>query len=225
MITQIRAVTAVLLLAGSTCAQAAGYCGDLKTHYGPFDYRKRATLTEEIYLVERAHFTDDVANGIRGSTGVIGGDLAYTLHAFPNHHRALAAMARYALRTKSAHLPKAKYPVECYFNRAIRMAPDDGAVRAEYGNYLTSLGQTDRAFEMYRYAAELEPENATINYNLGLAYLKKNDYDHAAEFAHKAYSAGYPLPGLKKKLVEAGKWIEPRKIEPVADAPSDKPAG
>lgn len=209
MIKQIRGIAALLLLAGGVGAQAENFCGDLKNHFGPFDYRQRAQFAEAFETVEHAHFTPEVENGVRGNTTVIGGDMAYTLHAIPNHHRALAAMARYALRTKSVHLPSAKYPVECYFNRAIRMAPDDGAVRAEYGNYLSGLGQTEKAFGMYREAAEIEPQNATINYNLGLAYLKKKDYDQAAVYAHKAYALGFPLPGLKNKLTEVGKWQEP----------------
>lgn len=212
MIKHIRTITTLLLLAGTVGAQADNYCGDLKTHFGPFDYRQRARFAEDFNTVEHAHFTQDVENGVRGATGLIGGDIAYTLHAIPNHQRALAAMARYALQTKSVHLPAAKYPVECYFNRAIRMAPDDGAVRAEYGNYLSRLGQDEKAFIMYRDAADLEPENATINYNLGLAYLKRKDYERAVVYAHKAYELGFPLPGLKNKLAELGKWKEQEQV-------------
>jgi tetratricopeptide (TPR) repeat protein len=197
-----------LLMATAGLGNAANYCGELKNHFGPFDFRERAKHAHDFELVEHAHFTSDVENGIKGNTGLIGGDIAYTLHVIPNHHRALAAMARYALRTKSVHLEGAKYPVECYFNRAIRMAPDDGAVRSEYGTYLSGLGRPEKAFAMYREAAELDPENATINYNLGLAYLKKKDYDQAAVYAHKAYGLGFPLPGLKNKLAEVGKWQE-----------------
>jgi hypothetical protein len=204
----IRPIVLASLMATAGLGNAANYCGELKNHYGPFDYRERATHAYEFELVEHAHFTSDVENGIKGSTGMIGGDLGYTLRVIPNHHRALATMARLAVRKKTVELPGMGYPVECYFERAIRMAPTDGGVLAEYGNYLHARGQSDKAFEAFKQAARLEPDNPAINYNLGLAFLTKKDYDQAAVYAHKAYALGFPLPGLKNKLVEAGKWNE-----------------
>lgn len=206
MIKHIRSITALLLLAGTAGAQAASYCGDLKTHFGPFDYRERVRFAENFDTVERAHFTPDVENGVRGATTKIGGDIAYTLHAIPNHHRALAAMARYALRTKSVHLESAKYSVECYFNRAIRFQPDDGGAHMVYGSFLFKLGRSAEALGQFNEAVKLEPENGTANYNLGLAYFQKKDYDNALIFAKKAEALGFPLTGLKNKFVAMGKW-------------------
>jgi tetratricopeptide (TPR) repeat protein len=224
------AAAMVMVVSGS--AGAENFCGELANAYGPFDYRARAAHSYEFNLVEHAHFTSDVENGIKGSTSEIGGDLDYTLRAIPNHHRALATMARYAVRTKAIQLGHAKYPVECYFDRAMRYAPDDGAVLAEYGNYLFALGRTEKAFGLYRAAVNLSPENATINYNVGLAYFTHKDYDNALMHAQKAYAAGYPLPGLKKKLIDAGKWVEPVKkatsepaaAQPAAAETSEQPA-
>ena len=45
--------------------------------------------------------------------------------------------------------------------------------------------------------------------DLGLAYADLKQYDKALESAHRAYGAGFPLPGLKNKLKRAGKWREP----------------
>lgn len=196
------------IMAAAHAAGAANYCGDLKNAYGPFDYRTRAEHIENFNLVEGAHFTEAVENGIKGSSGQIGGDLDYTLRAIPNHHRALAAMARIAVRTKSVMLPGAKYPVECYFERAMRFTPNDGGVRAEFGNYLYALGKPDKAFAAFKDAAAMEPENAAINYNLGLAYFNRKDYAKSLPYAKKAYALGFPLPGLKNKLVAAGQWDE-----------------
>jgi tetratricopeptide (TPR) repeat protein len=215
---------AVTALVPQSAAAATNYCGELKNAYGPFDYRARAEHSN-FELVENAHFTADVENGIRGISSTIGGDLDYTLRAIPNHHRALAAMARIAIRTKSIQLQGARYPVECWFERATRFAPDDGGVKAEFGNYLFALGKTDQAFAMFKEAAEMSPENATFNYNLGLAYAQKKDYAEALVYAKKAYDLGFPLPGLKKKLIDAGKWVEPSKEQPALAEPSDKPAG
>lgn len=195
-----------ILLLASSGLQAANFCGDLKNGYGPFDYRKRAEFSREFETVESAHFTEEVERGIKGSSGYLGGDLDYTLRAIPNHHRALATLARLALTQKTVMVSGSKYPVECYFNRAMRLAPDDGAVLSAYGNYLFALGKTDKAFFMYRDAAALEPENPAIAYNLGLAYFKRKDYEQALKFAKIAYAKNFPLPGLKQRLTEVGKW-------------------
>jgi tetratricopeptide (TPR) repeat protein len=199
-------IFAFIVLAATGSVQAANFCGELKNAFGPFDYRKRAEFAAQFDLVEGAHFTSDVENGIKGNTSTIGGDLDYTLRAIPNHHRALASLARYAVRTKEVKLAHATYPVACYFERAVRMAPDDGDVRAEYGNYLFALGESEKAFEMYKDAVAMAPDNATFNYNLGLAYLKAKNYEQANTYAHKAYALGFPLPGLKNMLTAAGKW-------------------
>lgn len=187
---------------------ANNYCGDLRNAYGPFDYRQRTSHPFELEIVERVHFTPDVENGIKGSSALIGGDLGYTLRAWPNHHRALTTLYLYALRTHSVQLPGDKYPAECWFNRALRFAPDDGTVHAIYANFLYGLhrpAQADRELEI---ALSLEPDNPLINYNAGLAYLKLKKYDQALACAHKAYALGVPMQGLKKKLVEAGRWTE-----------------
>jgi tetratricopeptide (TPR) repeat protein len=195
-----------VLITAAHAAGAGNYCGDLKNAYGPFDYRTRAEHTENFNLVESAHFTQDVENGIKGNSSTIGGDLDYTLRAIPNHHRALATMARVSVRIKAIMLPGAKYPVECYFERAMRFTPNDGGVRAEFGNYMYALGKPDKAFAAFKDAAAMEPDNAAINYNLGLAYFQKKDYAESVTYAKKAYALGFPLPGLKNKLVAAGKW-------------------
>lgn len=197
------------IVAASAGAQAANYCGELKNHFGPLDYRQRGIVNLEI--VEEAHFTAEVERGLRGTTGNIGGDLDYTLRAIPNHHRALATMGNLSIRLKTPQLPSARYPAECYFDRAIRFAPDDGVVRAAYGNFLFALGKSDKAISMFKSALDLEPDNATINYNLGLLYLKSKNYDKATEYADKAYALGFPLPGLRNQLAVARKGLPAQK--------------
>ncbi len=51
----------------------------------------------------------------------------------------------------------------------------------------------------------LEGRSAEICYNLGLISLEMGDIDEAEEFAQLAYQLGYPLPGLRTKLVEMGR--------------------
>lgn len=218
----LRSLTAGLLVSMIGNVQADNFCGDLRNHYGPLDYRMRGQVGLEV--VERAHFTSDVEAGIKGSTSYLGDDLDYTLRAIPNHARALATMAKLGIRDKTVKVPHARYAVECYFDRAIRFTPDDGAVRAIYGSYLYALGRTDEAISMLVKGAELSPKDAAIQYNTGLAFLKKKDYENARKYAKTAYGMGFPLPGLKNKLVEAGQWEDPAKPSAPADPAGAAPA-
>jgi Flp pilus assembly protein TadD len=187
-------------------SHAASYCGELKNAFGPFDYAKRSQHASDFQLVEAGHFTPDVERLVKGTTGTLGGDLDYTLRAIPNHPRALAALARLALREKTSNVEGAKWSVECYFNRAIRFKPDDSAVRNTYGGYLFKLGRMDEALEQLKEAVALDPENATANNNLALIYMRKKEYEKAAVLARKAESLGFPITGVKDRLIEIGKW-------------------
>ena len=123
---------------------------------------------------------------------------------FPNHHRALAAFSKLSLKDKTLKPTGAQYSVECFFDRAIRFQPSDGVVRMIYGNYLLKAGQTDKATEQLKEAVNLQPENPNVNYNLGLLYVQKKDYEQAKIYAKKAYELGFPLLGLKNKLIGSG---------------------
>lgn len=199
-------ISAILLLLGSASTYAAPYCGDLKNAYGPFDYRRRGEFAQNLYLVEMAHFTPEVEKLISGNTGTIGGDLDYTLRAFPNHARALSSMARYALKSKSPKAGDLRWTFECYFYRAISFQPDDPAPRSIYGAYLLRKGRTNDALEQLSEAVALAPDDPSANYNLGLGYFEKKDYDQAKLYAKKAYALGFPLQGLKTKLTSVKKW-------------------
>lgn len=200
------AVAVFAALACGTVQAQKKLCGELKNAFGPFDYRKAASLPFEINIVEGAHFTSDVENNIKGNSSTIAGDLDYTLRAWPNHHRALASMSRQGMIEKSVQAKGAHYPVDCYFLRAFEFAPDDGMVHAIYGNHMFAKGKTEEALREFKRAVQLEPDNPTINYNAGLAYLKTKDYGKALEHAKKAYAQNFPLQGLKNKLIALGKW-------------------
>ena len=64
----------VVLLGVAIAAQAQSLgCGDFEHHYGPFDYRTASKKQRD--LVERFHFTQDVASLKKGaSTSKIAGD-------------------------------------------------------------------------------------------------------------------------------------------------------
>lgn len=198
------ALLLVLMLAGA-CARAADDCPAYVKHDPGGDYTNPEDR-QGLAVVENFHFTQNVERLVRGASGALGADISYTLEHFPNHHRALAAMSRLALRDKNRKPHGARYTIECFFDRALRYRPDDARVHALFGAYLLALGQTDAALEQLEHSARLEPENPTAHYNLGLLYVKKKDYDKARSSAQKAYGMGFPLPGLKNKLTAAGEW-------------------
>ncbi|MDQ3186938.1 MAG: tetratricopeptide repeat protein [Pseudomonadota bacterium] len=199
-------IAAFMISAVSINLQAAPYCGEINVGLSGGDYTNSEDRSKKLPIVEQYHFTPNIENLVKGNSGTLGAELSYTLEHFPNHHRALTALSKLALRDKTAQPTGAKYTVECFFDRAIRFKPRDSIVRSVYSNHLLKLGRSDAALEQLKEAINLQPENPTINYNLGLLYMQKKDYEQARTYAKKAYELGFPLPGLKNKLMEAGKW-------------------
>ena len=198
-------------------------CGSLANGYGPYDYTNATHVRDKLPIVETYHFDKGVEalKGQEGSGASEGGDLDYTLRAFPNHHRALDAMGRYQLQLKQSPVPGAHYTAECYFERAMAFAPDDGVTRMVYAIYLTRKGDRDAALTRYLEAEKLIPESSELHYNLGLLYTSMERYDDAVTQAQKAYAGGFPLPGLKNKLIRLGVWREP----PITAAPESETSG
>ncbi len=207
-------IALLIILVVATNLQAANsFCGELYTkrgarQFGPYDYSNAYNRKRYLPIVERGHFNLNVRNLSKGQTSTIAGDLGYVLRKFPNHYPALIAFAKLVLRDKTAVRPDDElYTVECFFDRAMRFKPGDAKLRAIYANYLQRLGgRQDDAMEQYQEAFRLQPENATTNYNLGLMYLKEKDYEQAIVHAKTAYELGFPLPGLRNKLMKTGKW-------------------
>jgi tetratricopeptide (TPR) repeat protein len=48
--------------------------------------------------------------------------------------------------------------------------------------------------------------SAELSYNLGLVLLDMKENELALSYARKAYDLGYPLPGLRNRLVKLGLW-------------------
>lgn len=199
------ALAAAALVVNAASGQEA-VCGDpFHNHFGPFDYRT-ATVQQRT-IVETYHFTPDVAALRRGSTGErIGGDIAYTLHVFPNHPRALMAMAELARRQKNPRPRGAEYDISCWFWRALTFRPDDGQVRLVIGIELLKDGKVKDAIEQLEAADKMMPNDPNVQYNLGLAYFDAGDRQRSLEHAKMAYDLGFPLPGLRRKLEQANAW-------------------
>ena len=166
--------------------------------FGPYDYTDPAHQRFRP-IVEEAHFSEDVET-LRG-TNTIGEGMDYTLRKFPNHHRALYAMMRYQKREKDNLRRQSQlYTMDCYFKRALYFRPKDAIVHMLMAMNYHWNDDIDQSERKYKDALELKPNDPQINYNIGLLYYDKKDYDLAAKFAKVAYDAGYPLEGLRNKL-------------------------
>lgn len=209
--TRVKWVVALWMVVASlayfTLAYGFDECGELRNAYGPFDYR---TDKDKLPIVENVHFTANIESLRSGNTGVLpGGDIDYTLRAFPNHSRALMAMVRLGQKEKTERPKGTRYSVRCYLDRAVRFRPDDGMARMIYGIYLAQRKKSAEALNQLELAKESAGENANLHYNLGLVYCDLGRYEEALHHAHMAYRLGFQLPGLKEKLNKAGRWRDP----------------
>jgi O-antigen ligase len=177
-----------------------------------FDYTDPETAYR-LEVVERHHFNQDVQQLVRGQTGVTAaGDLAFVLRYIPNHYPALALMAQWQL--KNSRLLAAPPPgselllvesADCYFLRAIEFRPEESRIHLYYGTYLHRANKFKQAEIEYMKAEMLGGPDAELYYNLGLLMLDLGDVERAGGYAEKAYSMGYPLPGLRDRLQKQGK--------------------
>lgn len=208
MFSRLMSLLITFSVAGAASAQEANPCGPLQgIHYGPFDYR---TQRARLQIVEVAHFTPGVESLIRGATGDLGKDIAYTLRASPNHHRALAAIIRWSQRAKSNQLPGMEYSVDCWFDRAIRFAPDDTVARSLFAQYAGLRGDLSTLGRQLEYVLANAGENALTVHNAGLVYFEAKLYDQALVAAHRAMELGMVNSRLEAALKQANRWQDPK---------------
>jgi tetratricopeptide (TPR) repeat protein len=197
------------LAASGVAAQISGECGNpFENAYGPFDYRTATQAQKHLVEIVGGHFTTAVETLQSGTTGPVGGEIDYTLRAFPNHPRALMAMIRLGQRDKTPKPRGTYYTVECYVERAVQFRPEDTSVRQVRGIYFSMQRKYGQAIDEFSLVIEQQPDNANAHYNLGLAYFETGDYDGARAEAKRALALGFPLQGLKDKLRAKRKWDE-----------------
>jgi hypothetical protein len=185
-------------------------CGNpFRNHFGPYDYRTADRDTKK--LVENAHFTPGVQSMTRPSTttmGTLAADVAYTLHVFPNHHRALVVMGKLADRHQMEQPPGARYTLECYFQRAIIFRPNDTVARALYALFLGRKSRKSESEYQINEASRYAGEEPLSHYNLGLAALEIGLSDIAMREAKIAQKLGAPQQELENRLKATGVWKE-----------------
>ena len=207
-------------------------CGALRAQgqFGPYDYRPDKYIPEGTYkshkvllgIVDNAHFTTEVELLIRGKTGAIPGtDIAYTLRAFPNHHRAIISMVALGEKSAQPKPPGSTYTVECWFQRAMTFAPDDHIVRLIFANYLAKHARKSEAEQQLDNVASKTENNPFTYRNLGLIYFEMGMYDKSLIYAHKASELGLDIATLQEQLKRVGKWSEPALLNP--DKPASSP--
>jgi len=179
-------------------------CNGGRQGYGPFDYLQRASLPGELAVVEDNHFTENVENLESGNTGNLTSEIHYTLSAWPNHHRALNSILKYRLQRMPSdeRFP----PAECYLQRAIKFSPNDPTPYILFGLLLHKFGNYEAALSAYQTATRLLPRDIVTQYNVGLTLVELKRYEEAKKVAEEVYASGFPLPGLKNKLIRAGYW-------------------
>lgn len=210
-------------------------CGSLRMQgrFGPYDYRASRYIPETTYrshqallgIVENRHFTPEVEALIRGGTGATpGGDIAYTLHAFPNHHRALIAVDALSQKENTTKPFGTNYDIECWFSRATAWRPDDAIVRMIYANFLVRNKRFKDAERQLNVATDLAGDNAFTYNNIGLIYFDMKNYEKALIHAHKSYELGLRIPTLQDALKSVGKWVDPIESQTGVPGNADKPA-
>ncbi len=208
----------------------ASICGPLaNSDFGPYDYRPTNFVSDnlephkyKLWLVESAHFAPRVESLIGGQSRWAakneppGGDIDYTLRAFPNHHRALMSVMKYGERKKNPQPAGLRYSVECYFERALRFRPDDTIARMLYATYLTKNSRAPEAVSQLEISTNLAADNAFTHYNIGLVYFDLKAYDRALVQAHRATKLGFERTELRDLLKNVNKWQEPQ-VEPTVE--------
>ncbi len=176
--------------------------------YGPFDYTNADHRNNKLKVVEDYHFTREVEQLKGGKSGYIAGDLDYTLRAFPNHHRALYAIYRYATIPSVKKKKPTVSPPECYFQRAIAFKSGDPVVHTLYGRYLLKKKRLDLARTEFVKALKIKPSYTSARYYLGITLFKQGDMAEAQKQANYVYKGGYKGQRLRKMLEEAGYPVE-----------------
>lgn len=178
------------------------------------DYRRNDHATNVLRgKVEGAHFTKGVQRGEYGNAGSLEGDLDYVLNKFPNHPKALLVAARNQM--KPDYNPRHQYrkdrtwsKKECYFQHALRRAPDDPSVHLVIAIFYHEFGNYEVAARHYQRAIQFGPKNPESHYNYGLFLIDVGHADKALKHAQQAYAMGYPLEGLKNRLKRQKVWKE-----------------
>lgn len=207
-------------------------CDGGQVAFGPYDYLQRNSLKAQLEVVEESHFNEDVESLAKGMSTAAMGDIHYTLQTWPNHHRALNSALRYRLQHRElwgvGNNTAQNYPAECYLQRAMQFSPNDPIPYMLHGLLMHQMKEYEGALKSYRMAVKLRPDDLITQYNMGLTLVELKKYREAQKIADKVYAAGFPLPGLSRKLADAKRpKAKPRvaQTKPSISSTESKPEG
>lgn len=112
-------------------------------------------------------------------------DLQYTLDRFPNHPKALQYMGIVSKLTKKTDM------AITYYQKALRLYPQYAVTHAQYGQYLLSSGDIDKAIESLKRSIEIDSKLVGGYVLLAQGYSKQGNSELAAEAAARAKELGY----------------------------------
>lgn len=207
------------LFASMVAQGQGGFCGPvpLPGAAGPYDYLDQDPQNlwhiRDVNANHLIHIKPDLAGG-RVNHAL--GQIHYILIRIPNHYEAFQWLGKIATKYPGREYDpdqigageELAFPptVECYYDRAFRYRPNDSNLRLLFAIHYHITDQLDKAIEQYKIAESMRENSPDIQYNLGLAYFDRKEYDLSAVHAQRAYALGYPLPGLRNKLQAVGEW-------------------
>lgn len=112
-------------------------------------------------------------------------DVKYVLLVFPNHPKALELLSLISLQTKKPSLPLP------WFQKAVTMFPQHALTRAQFGAYLTEIGEVELAILELQRAIEMDGQLAYAHARLARVYQKKGDKEAARVAAERARTLGF----------------------------------
>jgi tetratricopeptide (TPR) repeat protein len=182
-------------------------CGSWSAQSGALDYRQREVSEFNRWRLNdnnTYHYEPAITRMRAGEySHRVRADIISLLGQWPNHYPGIEALVRYDLAGGKTY---DTLTTECLLSRARRFATGDINVLIAEAYYYWKTNRADRAMESYHEALALDPESMDANYYAGLLYLEMKRYDDALKHALVAYKNGAPLPGLRRMLVDAGKW-------------------
>jgi hypothetical protein len=174
-------------------------------------------------MVEDHHFTPEVENLVKPMFMYFGSDIAYTLHGFPNHVRALASMERLAEREKTDKPKGAHYTVECYYRRALRFVPDDHLVRLMYAQYLKKHQRPTEAIKVIEYVDDTVGDEPGVRQIVGLLFIDLGLNERAYAQFSKVSNSDVVMPALRTRLISIGFSFTDIPPQAAASSPSADP--
>ncbi len=83
------------------------------------------------------------------------------------------------------------------FQRAVQLSPNNADVLLEYGRFKRYRGESEKAIDLHRRSADLDPNSSTRHYHLGISYRFARNYDASvAAFRRDLELNSTHLPGL-----------------------------